>query len=127
MNECFFIGRLCNDPSTRSVGDKTMATFRLAVNRAVKSQTGTDADFFDITAWGKLADFAYTWLKKGMKVVVRCRAENRNYTDKNNVKRYEVRFVAQNIEFGESRKIDETEPNFMDIPDDVDESELPFA
>lgn len=128
MNTCIFMGRLTKDPDYRELNEKRLAMFSLAVDKPVKMQNGNDADFFQVNAWGQLADFTNTWLKKGMKILVTARAENHNYTDKNGMKRYEIRFIAEKIEFAESKKAeDKKEDGWMDIPDDVDDSELPFA
>lgn len=126
MNTCIFIGRLTRDPEIRNAGETKVASFSLAVDRRIKSKDGVEADFFNFSAFGKSADFAQNWLNKGMKVAIEARAENHNYTDKNGVKRYEVQFVAEKIEFAESKKTETTTDNgFMDIPEDSDE-ELPF-
>lgn len=126
MNKFIAIGRLTRDPEIRAAGETKLASFSLAVDRRFKGQDGVDADFFNFAAFGKLAEFAEKWLTKGIKVLVEGRAQNHNYTDKNGVKRYEVQFVAESIEFVESKKTEATTENaFMDIPDDADE-ELPF-
>lgn len=133
MNTCIFIGRLTKDPEIRAAGETKVASFTLAVDRRVKSQNGTEADFFNITAFGKSADFAQNWLNKGMKIALTARAENHNYTDKNGVKRYEVQFVAEKIEFAESKRSEAAAPapvaqdtDFISVPDDVDDEELPW-
>lgn len=126
MNKFIAIGRLTRDPEIRAAGETKLASFSLAVDRRFKGQDGVDADFFNFTAFGKLAEFVEKWLTKGIKVLVEGRAQNHNYTDKNGVKRYEIQFVAESIEFVESKKTEATtESAFMDIPDDADE-ELPF-
>lgn len=133
MNTCIFIGRLTRDPEIKNVGDTKIASFSLAVDRRVKSKDGTEADFFNFSAFGKSADFAQNWLNKGMKVAIEARAENHNYTDKNGVKRYEVQFVAEKIEFAESKRAEAAAPapvaqddSFIAVPDDVEDELLPF-
>lgn len=133
MNTCIFIGRLTRDPEIRSAGDTKVASFALAVDRRIKSKDGVEADFFNITAFGKSADFAQNWLNKGMKIAITARAENHNYTDKNGVKRYEVQFVAEKIEFAESKKAEAAAPSpvaqdtdFISVPDDVEDEEVPW-
>lgn len=132
MNKFIAIGRLTKDPEIRTAKDTQVASFTLAVDKRIKSQDGPSADFFNFTAFGKLAEFAEKWLTKGIKVAVEGRAENHNYTDKNGVKRYEIQFVADHIEFVESKKADAApgpvaqDSSFIAVPDDVDDGELPW-
>lgn len=135
MNKCIFMGRLTRDPEIVNSGETKIGRFSLAVDRRFKGNDGIDADFFNMTAFGKLAGFVESWLTKGTKIVVECRAQNHNYTDKNNVKRYEMQFIADSIEFAESRRADQTaspspvaqDNSFIAVPDDVDDDELPFG
>lgn len=133
MNTCIFIGRLTRDPEIKNIGDTKIASFSLAVDRRVKSKDGVEADFFNITAFGKSADFAQNWLNKGIKIAVEARAQNHNYTDKNGVKRYEVQFVADSIQFVESKRDAAAAPapvaqddSFIAVPDDAEDELLPF-
>lgn len=132
MNKCMFMGRLTRDPEIVNSGETKIARFSLAVDRRFKGNDGVDADFFNVTCFNKLAGFAESWLTKGTKIVAECRAQNQNYTDKNGVKRYEIQFIADSIEFAESRRADsETKPvaqdtSFIAVPDDVNEDELPW-
>lgn len=136
MNKFIGIGRLTRDPEIRSAGDTKVASFSVAFDRRVKGKDGVEADFLNFTAFGKLAEFVEKWLTKGIKVAVEGRAQNHNYTDKNGVKRYEVQFVADQIEFVESKgagtaanqgaKPVAQDDSFIAAPDDVDEGELPF-
>lgn len=131
MNKFLGIGRLTKAPETRNGGDTAVTSFTLAIDRRIKGKDGVDADFLNFVAFGKTAEFVEKWLSKGIKVAVEGRAQNHNYTDKNGVKRYEIHFVAEQVEFVESKRETQTSPaqdsSFVDIPDDVDDSELPFV
>lgn len=128
MNKIIFMGRLCGDPEVRfTTGGNAMciATFNLAVDRRFKKKDDEDApsaDFFRITTFGKLGEFTEKYLNKGTKVVVEGRVENNNYTDKSGNKVYGFQFIAENIEFAESKKAAEsnsstktTNQDFMNV------------
>lgn len=143
MNKLFFIGRLTADPEIRfTSGDNAMciANFNLAVDKRFKKKDDPDAptaDFFRITAMGRLGEFSEKYLRKGTKIVVEGRVENNNYTNKDGVKVYGFQFIAENIEFAESKKAAESngvdtssKPNTDFITQGVDadslNSDLPF-
>lgn len=113
MNKIIFMGRLCADVETRySAGENAtcIAKFNLAVDKRFKRRDNPDAptaDFFNITAMGKLGEFCEKYLHKGTKVVVEGRVENNNYTNKDGQKVYGFQFIAENIEFAESKKAQE--------------------
>ena len=117
MNKFIFVGRLTAPVETRySTGGNAMciATFNLAVDRRFKKKDDEDApsaDFFRITSFGKLGEFAEKYLQKGTKIIVEGRVENNNYTDKNGNKVYGFQFIAENIEFAESKKAAESNPS----------------
>ena len=141
MNQVNFMGRLVADPEIRfSTGENAtcIANFRIAVDKRFKNKNDADAptaDFFRITAFGKLGEFVQNYLHKGTKVVMTGRIENANYTDKDGNKVFRDQIVAENIEFAESKKAAEangvstsTPPadnEFMVIPEGV-EGDLPW-
>lgn len=133
MNRFIGIGRLTKDPEIRNAGETMAASFTLAIDRRFKAKDGVEADFLNFTAFGKLAEFAQKWLTKGIKIAVEARAQNHNYTDKNGVKRYEIQFVADSIQFVESKRDAAAAPSpvaqdtdFISVPDDVEDEELPW-
>lgn len=67
MNNLFIIGNLTSDPESRSTqSGKQVSTFTVAVNR-----NGIDgADYFRVSAWGKLGELCKQYLAKGRKVSV---------------------------------------------------------
>lgn len=143
MNKLIFMGRLTAEPEIRyTSGDNAMciANFNLAVDKRFKKKDDPDAptaDFFRITAMGKLGEFSEKYLHKGTKILMEGRVENNNYTNKDGVKVYGFQFVAENIEFAESKKAAESngvdtssKPNTDFINQGVDadslNSDLPF-
>lgn len=131
MNLVVLVGRFTNDPEVRYTQDnKAISKFSLAVNRKFKSEGQPEADFFNVVAFGKTAEFIGKYFKKGMKAVVTGELRNNHYTDQNGVKHYSEQVVVNNIEFAESKQSQPApktdNDGFMNIPD-VDANELPFA
>ena len=135
------MGRLAADPEVRfSAGQNAtcVANFNLAVDKKFKHKDNPDAptaDFFRITAFGKLGEFCQNYLHKGTKVVINGRIENNNYTDANGKKVYRDQIIAESIEFAESKKAAEQNDTsapatadskgFVNIPESVT-NDLPF-
>ena len=107
MNKVILMGRLTRDPevSYSQNGNNTcVCRFSLAVDRRFKREGQPEADFFNCTVFGKRAEAAEKYLKKGTKVVVEGSIQNNNYTNKNGEKVYSVQIIVENIEFAESKK-----------------------
>lgn len=146
MNKVILMGRLVRDPDIRySSGENAMAIarFSLAVDRRFKRDGEQNADFINCISFGKSAEFAEKYLRKGIKMVVTGRIQTGSYTNKDGNKVYTTDVVVEEQEFAESKKASEansgsgqnsrqsagySEPGsdgFMNIPDGIDE-ELPF-
>lgn len=141
MNKVILMGRLTRDPEVRyTQGENPMAIARysLAVNRMTKQQEGQpSADFPNILAFGKMAEFAEKYLHKGTKIALVGRLQTGSYTNKDGVKVYTTEVVVESQEFAESKNTQGESGNaphesqaaddgFMNIPDGLDE-ELPFS
>ena len=109
MNKFQFMGRLTKDPETRVIPNSNtqVTTFSLAVNRRFADQNGErKTDFFNLTAFGKLAEFCSKYYRKGQLVLVEGRIQNRSWDDQNGQKRYATDFIIENAYFADSRRED---------------------
>lgn len=106
MNKVILLGRLVADPETRYTQNNTAITrFKLAVNRQGKPQEGQPtADFFNITAWGKIGEFVQKYFTKGQQVLIEGYLRNNSYTDKNGNKRYSDDIHAEKVYFADSKR-----------------------
>jgi len=107
MNKFQFMGRLTRDPETRVLPNSTtqVTNFSIAVNRRFADQNGErKTDFFNLTAFGKLAEFCSKYYRKGQQVLVEGRIQNRSWDDQNGQKRYATDFIVENAYFADSRR-----------------------
>lgn len=147
MNKVILMGRLTRDPEVRyAQGDNPLAIARytLAVDRRQSRNSNDDqsADFINCVAFGRTAEFAERYLRKGTKIAVTGRIQTGSYTNKDGVRVYTTDVVVEEHEFAESRNASGGNDGgynggysapapsgagdgFMNIPDGIDE-ELPF-
>ena len=107
MNKVILLGRLTKDPEVRytQTNNIIVASFSLAVNRRfVKEGEERQADFINIVAWDKTAEFCSKYFKKGQQVAVVGRIQTRNYDDNKGQKHYVTEVVAEEVYFGDSKK-----------------------
>ena len=141
------MGRLTRDPEVRySQGENALAIARytLAVDRRFKRDGEQTADFINCVVFGKSAEFTERYFRQGMRVVVCGRIQTGSYTNRDGVKVYTTEVVVEEQEFAESKATADSNNNyqpqqpvasqptapagdgFMNIPDSVDDSGLPF-
>ena len=155
MNKVILMGRLTRDPEVRySQGESAtaIARYTLAVDRRFnRNNDENSADFIGCVAFGRSAEFAERYLRKGTKVVVTGRIQTGSYTNKDGVKVYTTDVVVEDQEFADSKNSSSdgsygggrsqsqsyqqvTRPapssaigdGFMNIPDGVEDEGLPF-
>jgi single-strand DNA-binding protein len=92
LNKAILIGNLGRDPELRYVpSGNSVANFTLATGETFKDKSGnrqTRTTWHNIVIWGKLAEVANQYLKKGSQVYLEGRIDNRSYDDKDGNKRY---------------------------------------
>ncbi len=146
MNKVILMGRLTRDPELRYTATNTnaVASFALAVNRKfVKQGEERQADFINIVAWGKTAEFCSKYFKKGQQVAVSGRLQTRTWDDQDGKKRYATEVVAEDVYFADSKKdsygsdsqfdttpfprqSQDSMPNEDFFSDDNDDNDVPF-
>lgn len=91
-NSVKLIGHLGKDPEVRTFdGGKKLATFSIATTDSYKNQKGervTDTQWHNLVIWGKLADVAGQYLKKGSEVAIEGKLVHRSYETAKGEKRY---------------------------------------
>ena len=106
MNKAVLLGRVVRDPEVRyTQNNNTMVvSFSLAVNRRFKQEGQPDADFINIVAWNKTAEFVAKYFTKGQQVAVVGRIQTRNYDNSEGKKVYVTEVVAEEVHFADSKK-----------------------
>ena len=131
MNKVILMGRLTRDPDIRGEGNNLIARYSLDVDRRFKDNDGNyPTDFINIVVFGKGAEFAEKYLKKGTKVVVTGRIQTGSYTNKDGQKVYTTDVIAEDQEFAESKShasegSNSNDNDFMDISQE-DKDSMPF-
>jgi single-strand DNA-binding protein len=91
-NKVQLIGNLGNAPEIKTLdGGNKLARLSLATNETYKNSKGekvTETQWHNVIAWGKTAEIVEKYFTKGIEVMVEGKLINRNYTDKEGVKRY---------------------------------------
>lgn len=133
MNRVVLVGRLVKDPELRyTQSGIAVANFTLAVNRRFAKEGDQQADFIQCVVWNKVAENVAKYLTKGSQVAIEGRIQTSSYEDKDGVKRYKTEVVAENVEFLNTKKKEETneameaaQDTFQGEFTDMD-SEIPF-
>lgn len=104
MNRVNLIGNICTEVDARITPNGThVTTYRLAVGRRFKKEGQPEADFLSCVVWGKGAEFAEKYFRKGMKVAVSGSIQTRSYDDKDGKKVYITEIVVDEQEFCEKK------------------------
>lgn len=136
MNKVIIMGRLARDPEVHYTQGETptaIARYTLAVDRRVKREGEQSADFIGVVAFGRAAEFAEKYCHKGTKLLITGRIQTGSYTNRDGNKVYTTDVIAEDQEFCESKKTTEEDApktdadGFMNVPEGIDENELPFA
>jgi single-strand DNA-binding protein len=108
INNTVIVGRLGQDPELRYFEAGTCKSrFSLAVDRPGGSRENKITDWFNIEAWGKLAEFSGEYLKKGMMVSVQGSIEVDVWTDQTGNTRENPSIKASAINFVGSKRDNE--------------------
>lgn len=127
VNQVTLLGRITNDVEVKTTtSGKNVTQFSLAVDKA-GNQEG--ADFFEVTAWEKLAELLGQYTQKGSKVLVLGRLQQETWDDKDSgKKRSKITVVANDVTFLDNKS--DSQPRDV-APTDIDDkpidlSEIPF-
>ncbi|MFA9558940.1 single-stranded DNA-binding protein [Evansella sp. AB-rgal1] len=111
LNQITLIGRIAKDPVMQTT-DKGISVTRLtlAVRRPFRNNDGNyDTDFFNCTAWKKLAETSADYCSKGSLVCVQGRLSTRNYETTDNKKLTMNDIIAETITFLQLKRVQPTE------------------
>ena len=122
MNSVSIIGNLCKETSTES---STSGTIYLRNSIAVRRDKD-NTDFFNISAFGKCAEFISNYFSKGSKIAITGHLQSGSY-EKDGKKIQTVTIVVDKADFcGSKEEKSESKDDFINVPEGLVE-ELPFS
>jgi len=128
LNKVMLIGRLGRDPEMRyTPSGKPVTTFSIATSRSWNTADGerrTETEWFNVVAWGNLAEICKQFLNKGQQVYVEGRLQTRHWEDADCNKHSVTEIVANEmILLGERRDLNQAAEEFGG---GEEEEEFPF-
>ena len=126
LNKVFLMGRLTADPELRAIasGD-SVTTLRLATSRKWTTKGGEEREdklFVDVVAWGRQAEAACQYLRKGSPLHVEGHLKFESWEDRQTgEKRSKISVQAESLQFLDFRRDDQGGGSRRDERDDRDE------
>jgi single-strand DNA-binding protein len=104
INKAIVYGNLTRDPELKSLPSGIqVATMSLATNRVYKDKNGArqeSTDYHNVVVFGRQAETAAQYLKKGSGVFVEGRMQTRSWDATDGTKKYRTEIVADRVQFG---------------------------
>jgi single-strand DNA-binding protein len=126
LNKVMIIGHLGRDPEMRyTPSGRPVTTFSVATSRTWNTSNGerhTETEWFNVVAWGNLAEICKQYLSKGQQVYVEGRLQSRQWEDKEGNKHSSVEVVANEMIMLSERHESEEDTT----ENDIEEEEFPF-
>ena len=144
LNKVFVLGNLTADPIARALpSGQSVVNFGLATNRIFYDkdrQKQQQAEFHNIVAFGRIAEIAQQYLKKGSMVLIEGRIQTRSWQDSSGNKRTRTEIITEKLQLGPraAGKVipaEEKETPLEEIPiieeggekdEEINVSDLPF-
>ena len=102
VNKVILLGNLGRDPETRyTTGGDAVTNLSIATSEQWKDKNGEKqekTEWHRVAFFGKLAEIAGEYLKKGSQVYVEGRLQTRKYTDKDGVEKYSTEIVGDRMQ-----------------------------
>ena len=126
LNKVMIIGHLGRDPEMRyTPSGRPVTTFSVATSRSWHSADGErheETEWFNVVAWGSLAEICNQYLHKGQQVYIEGRLQTRRWEDTEGNKHFTTELVSKEmIMLGERRDVSST---YVSKPGE--EEEFPF-
>lgn len=108
FNKIIIVGNLTRDVELRYLNTgSAVATLGLASNRRYKKQDGTPVDdtcFVDVTLFGRSAEVANQYLRKGSKVLIEGRLHYETWQDQQGMRRSKHTVIAESMQMLDSKQ-----------------------
>src|SRR5579872_5114235 len=104
LNKVILVGRVTADPQVRTTpGGQAVTTIGVATGRVWTDKNGQkqeETEFHNVVLWGRQADIAGQYLKKGAMVLIEGRMRTRSWTDKTGQQRRTTEIMAERLQLG---------------------------
>lgn len=101
LNRAQLIGNVTADPEVRALpSGQRVANFSIATNRRYTDSAGVQQDvpeYHNIALFGKLAEIAEQYVKKGNKLYMEGRIQTRSWEDQSGQKKYKTEIVGEQM------------------------------
>ncbi len=101
LNKVLLIGHLGADPESRfTTSGSAVTNFNVATNeswRSAEGDTKEKTEWHRVVLFGKMAETAAEYMKKGQLVFIEGRLQTRSWEDKDKVKRYTTEVLCDNF------------------------------
>jgi len=102
VNKVILLGNLGRDPETRyTTGGDAVTNLRIATTETWKDKSGEKqekTEWHSVVLFGRQAEIAGEYLKKGRSVYIEGRLQTRKYTDKEGVEKYSTEIVGDRMQ-----------------------------
>ena len=102
VNKVILLGNLGRDPETRyTTGGDAVTNLNIATSEQWKDKSGEKqerTEWHRVVLFGRQAEIAGEYLKKGRSVYIEGRLQTRKYTDKDGVEKYSTEIVADRMQ-----------------------------
>lgn len=104
LNKVILIGRLTRDPLNKNLpSGQLVSSFSIATDRFFNDKNGQkqqQTEFHNLVAFGKLADVASQYLKKGSMTFIEGRLQTRNWQDQTGAQKYKTEIIVERLQLG---------------------------
>jgi single-strand DNA-binding protein len=104
LNKVFLIGRLTKDPEMKNLpSGKSLCQISIATDRFYTDKDGNkkqETEFHNVILFGRLAEIASQYLKKGSLVFIEGRLRTRNWEDESGNKKLRTEIIAERMQLG---------------------------
>lgn len=129
VNKVFILGNLTRDPELRQTPTgQSVCSFGVATNTFFTDRSGQRqkrAEFHTIVVWGRQAEIANQFLKKGSSVFVEGRLQTRSWQDKQGQPRKTTEIIGERIQLGPRPSGGAMAPGGTPVVDETPKDELP--
>ncbi len=129
LNKVMIIGQLGRDPEMRyTPSGRPVTSFSVATTRSWTSGDGDrreETEWFNVVAWGNLAEICKQHLRKGQSVYIEGRLQTRGWDDQDGKKHFRTELVANEMIILSDRRGEPSDEGMV-AEASVDEDEFPF-